>query len=135
MSWEEAKSRQLSQEIKAAPAFRMYLHTEAFSLASQPHGIAEVPRKIQNIRSTFHVVSAVWVGRPTHPRVMAPLSVTHHCHLVLPQPSPSSPVIFSYESHHHSVLMHTLQVPSPEYFHCVEKEKACLHYNRVFSNS
>lgn len=135
MSWGEAKSHQLSQEIKAAPAFRMCLHTEAFSLASQPHGIAEVPRKIQNIGSTFHVVSAVWVGRLTRPGVMAPLSATHHCHLVLPQPSPSSPIIFSYEYPHHSVLMHTFQVPSPEYFHCVEKEKTCLHCNRVFSNS
>lgn len=95
MSWGEAKSHQLSQEIKAAPAFRMCLHTEAFSLASQPHGVAEVPRKIQNIRSTFHVVSAVWVERPTRPGVMAPLSATHHCHLVLSQPSPSSPIIFS----------------------------------------
>ena len=135
MSWGEAKSRQLSQEIKAAPAFRMCLHTEAFSLASQPHGVAEVPRKIQKIRSTFHVGSAVWVGRPTRPWVMAPLTAAP----TLPSGShpalPSSSIIFSHKYPPHSVLMHTFQVPSPEYFHCVENEKASLHGNRVFSNS
>lgn len=139
MHW--GRSRRISQEIKAASAFRMCLHTEAFSLASQPHLIAEVPRKKSKYQ--IHIPCGLCrAGGETHTSMLNGPTESHPTTsiLVVTQPSLSSSIIFSCE--YPFILFwstlfrcHLQILQMPECFQCLAKDKTCLKGNWVFSNS
>lgn len=108
---------------QSRPAARRCLHTEAFSLASQPHLISEVPRKNQKIKPTFGFCCAGGetcisrLGGPAESCRTVPILVLPHASPILLHHLFTSIASFCCNPHFPGASL--------ECSYCIEKENTC----------